>query len=48
MVDRSDRALATLQRFRSRFDVALSALSTLEVEDTVRWGTWCGSSSRRR
>jgi diadenylate cyclase len=38
MVDRSDRALATLQRFRSRFDVALSVLSTLEVEDTVSVG----------
>lgn len=36
--DRADQALATLQRFRSRFDVALSGLSALEVEDTVAVG----------
>lgn len=40
--DRADQALATLQRFRSRFDVALSALSTLEVEDTVSVGDVVG------
>jgi len=33
--DRATQALATLQRFRSRFDVALAALSAHEVEDTV-------------
>ena len=33
--DRTDQALATMQRFRSRFDVALNSLSILEVEDTV-------------
>ena len=36
--DRTDQALATMQRFRSRFDVALSGLSMLEVEDTVSVG----------
>lgn len=36
--DRADQALATLERFRSRFDVALNSLSTLEVEDTVAAG----------
>jgi len=36
--DRADQALATLGRFRSRFDVALNGLSTLEVEDTVSVG----------
>jgi diadenylate cyclase len=36
--DRADQALATLERFRSRFDVALNGLSTLEVEDTVSVG----------
>jgi diadenylate cyclase len=30
--DRTDQALATMQRFRARFDVALSALSMLEVD----------------
>ena len=40
--DRADQALATLQRFRSRFDQALSALSTLEVEDTVAVGDVVG------
>ena len=40
--DRADQALATLQRFRSRFDVALSGLSTLEVEDTVSVGDVVG------
>jgi diadenylate cyclase len=33
--DRTDQALATMQRFRNRFDVALNGLSILEVEDTV-------------
>ena len=36
--DRTDQALATMQRFRSRFDVALAGLSMLEVEDTVSVG----------
>jgi diadenylate cyclase len=36
--DRADQALSTLQRFRSRFDVTLSGLSALEVEDTVAVG----------
>ncbi|MGA7417706.1 MAG: DNA integrity scanning diadenylate cyclase DisA, partial [Acidimicrobiales bacterium] len=35
LVDRADQGLSTLQRFRVRFDVALTSLSTLEVEDTV-------------
>jgi len=33
--DRTDQALATMQRFRTRFDVAVNNLSILEVEDTV-------------
>jgi len=33
--DRVSQALATLQRFRQRFDLAVTALSALEVEDTV-------------
>ena len=36
--DRTDQALATMQRFRSRFDVTLGNLSILEVEDTVSVG----------
>jgi diadenylate cyclase len=36
--DRADQALATLERFRSRFDVTLTGLSSLEVEDTVSVG----------
>lgn len=36
--DRTDQALATMQRFRSRFDVALNGLSMLELEDTVSVG----------
>ncbi len=40
--DRTDQALATMQRFRSRFDVALSGLSMLEVEDTVSVGDVVG------
>lgn len=35
LVDRAMQAIATLQRFRLRFDAALATLSTLEVEDTV-------------
>ena len=35
LVDRAAQALPTLQRFKSRFDLALASLSTLEVEDTV-------------
>ena len=40
--DRTDQALATMQRFRSRFDVALTGLSILEVEDTVSVGDVVG------
>jgi diadenylate cyclase len=40
--DRTDQALATMQRFRSRFDVAVSGLSILEVEDTVSVGDVVG------
>jgi diadenylate cyclase len=35
LIDRSSQALATLQRFRVRFDDALSVLTRLEMEDTV-------------
>ncbi|HUZ08574.1 MAG TPA: DNA integrity scanning diadenylate cyclase DisA [Acidimicrobiales bacterium] len=35
LVDRAGQALSTLQRFKNRFDLAIAALSTLEVEDTV-------------
>ncbi len=35
LIDRSSQALSTLQRFRSRYDDALSTLSRLEMEDTV-------------
>jgi diadenylate cyclase len=35
LIDRSSQALATLQRFRVRFDDALASLSRLEMEDTV-------------
>ncbi len=35
LVDRAGQALSTLQRFKTRFDLALVLLSTLEVEDTV-------------
>ncbi|MHB1547488.1 MAG: DNA integrity scanning diadenylate cyclase DisA [Acidimicrobiales bacterium] len=38
LIDRADQALATLHRFRSRFDVAMNSLSSLEVEDTVSVG----------
>lgn len=33
--ERVNQALQTLQRFRQRFDMAITALSVLEVEDTV-------------
>jgi len=33
--ERVSNALQTLQRFRQRFDLAITALSALEVEDTV-------------
>jgi len=33
--ERVNQALQTLQRFRQRFDLAVAALSVLEVEDTV-------------
>jgi diadenylate cyclase len=35
LIDRSSQALATLQRFRVRFDDASTSLSRLEMEDTV-------------
>lgn len=35
LLERTSQALQTLQRFRSRFDAAVSTLSALEVEDTV-------------
>jgi diadenylate cyclase len=35
LIDRSSQALATLQRFRVRFDDASATLSRLEMEDTV-------------
>ena len=35
LLDRAGQALSTLQRFKSRFDQALAALSALEVEDAV-------------
>jgi diadenylate cyclase len=35
LVDRAGQALLTLQRFRTRFDLALATLSTLEVGDAV-------------
>lgn len=40
--DRTDQALDTMQRFRTRFDAALSGLSMLEVEDTVSVGDVVG------
>ncbi len=38
LLGRTDQALATMQRFRARFDAALGSLSTLEVEDSVSLG----------
>jgi len=38
LVDRANQALATLQRFRTRFDSAASLLSTVEIEDAVSLG----------
>jgi len=35
LIDRSSQALATLQRFRARFDDALNTLTRLEMEDSV-------------
>ncbi|MGP0029614.1 MAG: DNA integrity scanning diadenylate cyclase DisA [Acidimicrobiales bacterium] len=35
LIDRSSQALATLQRFRVRFDDALASLSRVEMEDAV-------------
>ncbi|HEY1832535.1 MAG TPA: DNA integrity scanning diadenylate cyclase DisA [Acidimicrobiales bacterium] len=35
LIDRSSQALATLQRFRARFDDAVTTLGRLEMEDTV-------------
>src|SRR6202041_2033681 len=34
LIDRSSQALSTLQRFRSRYDDALSPLTRLEMEDS--------------
>jgi diadenylate cyclase len=39
---RTDQALSTMQRFRSRFDVLLNGLSILEIEDTVSVGDVVG------
>ena len=38
LVDRATQAIAAVQRFKTRFDLALALLSTLEVEDTVSIG----------
>ena len=35
VMDRATQGLQSLQRFREKFDIALIALTTLEVEDTV-------------
>ena len=35
LIDRASQAIAAVERFKSRYDVALALLSTLEVEDTV-------------
>ena len=35
LIDRSSQALSTLQRFKTRFDDALSTLTRLEMEDSV-------------
>jgi len=35
LIDRAAQAISTMERFKARFDAALSALSTLEVEDAV-------------
>jgi diadenylate cyclase len=35
LIDRATQAIAAAERFKSRFDLALALLSTLEVEDTV-------------
>ena len=35
LIDRSSQALSTLQRFRARYDDALSTLTRLEMEDSV-------------
>lgn len=40
--DRTDQALATMQRFRNRFDAAVSNLSMLEIEDAVSVGDVVG------
>ncbi|MGC8470835.1 MAG: DNA integrity scanning diadenylate cyclase DisA [Acidimicrobiales bacterium] len=35
LIDRAAQAISAVERFKSRFDVALALLSTLEVEDSV-------------
>jgi diadenylate cyclase len=35
LIDRASQAIAAVERFKSRYDVALALLSTLEVEDSV-------------
>lgn len=35
LIDRASQAVAAVERFKSRFDLALALLSTLEVEDSV-------------
>lgn len=38
LIDRASQAIAAVERFKSRFDLALALLSTLEVEDAVSVG----------
>ena len=38
LIDRAAQAVAAVERFKSRFDLALALLSTLEVEDSVSLG----------
>lgn len=35
LIDRATQAIAAVERFKTRYDLALALLSTLEVEDTV-------------
>ena len=35
LIDRATQAIAAVERFKARYDLALALLSTLEVEDTV-------------
>jgi diadenylate cyclase len=38
LIDRASQAVAAVERFKSRFDMAVALLSTLEVEDSVSLG----------